>query len=282
MSYPPQDETNYDQPHATPGQGYPQQGWNPQQPYPQQGGEAQMLGYAGAVMTPRDNSGRARTAFVLLWVTVVFTLIQLVGNVIQFAMTDLSELESQAMAAPGTAVPGASPFGGGEFTGAMVAQLAFGCVGIIGGIVWVVMVVFYMMWQHRAVWNAQAQGNQTKFSPAWSVGWWFIPFANLVFVGLVLRDLWRASAGRGSASGLPNVIWALWVLPWALMLATFVGGIIVAVQSVNGTMDESDFLRTFFIGIMVLTIVNTVIQAAFYAAAAIFVRRVQVAQTDGQ
>ncbi len=44
---------------------------------------------------------------------------------------------------------------------------------ILTGIAWFV-------WLHRSVANARSLGVQTEATPGWSVGWWFIPFANLV------------------------------------------------------------------------------------------------------
>ncbi len=40
---------------------------------------------------------------------------------------------------------------------------------------------FFLVWVYRAHANVHALGfNELKFSPGWAVGWWFIPFFNLV------------------------------------------------------------------------------------------------------
>lgn len=55
------------------------------------------------------------------------------------------------------------------------------------GIVW-------LLWQHRAHANLRALGVAgLRFSPRWAVGWWFIPFANIVMPYLAVRELWKAS-----------------------------------------------------------------------------------------
>jgi hypothetical protein len=38
-----------------------------------------------------------------------------------------------------------------------------------------------------------------RFSPGWAVGWWFIPFANLVMPYLTVRELWKASDANAGA-----------------------------------------------------------------------------------
>jgi hypothetical protein len=47
----------------------------------------------------------------------------------------------------------------------------------------------WFVWLHRAVSNAWALGRPTEFTPAWSVGWWFVPFANLVRPYQIVRSL---------------------------------------------------------------------------------------------
>ena len=35
-----------------------------------------------------------------------------------------------------------------------------------------------------------------RFTPGWAVGWWFVPFANLVKPFQTMRELWKASGGE--------------------------------------------------------------------------------------
>jgi uncharacterized BrkB/YihY/UPF0761 family membrane protein len=44
---------------------------------------------------------------------------------------------------------------------------------ILTGLAW-------FIWLHRAVANARSLGVPTECTPGWAVGWWFVPFANLV------------------------------------------------------------------------------------------------------
>jgi hypothetical protein len=77
----------------------------------------------------------------------------------------------------------------------------------------------FLMWLHRIVANNAALGRAGRFTPGWSVGWWFIPFANLVRPGQVVAEAWRASepsareATTGSFRGGGMIfVWVWWVL----------------------------------------------------------------------
>ena len=78
----------------------------------------------------------------------------------------------------------------------------------------------WLVWQHRAQSNLQALGaGGLRFEPMWAVAWWIIPFANIVFPYLTMRELLKASdpaagavdwQGRPTPSALP-VWWAAWI-----------------------------------------------------------------------
>jgi hypothetical protein len=54
--------------------------------------------------------------------------------------------------------------------------------------------VLLIVWMWRVAKNAELSGrDHPRFSPGWTIGGWFIPFANLVIPVLVMQDLWRAS-----------------------------------------------------------------------------------------
>lgn len=77
---------------------------------------------------------------------------------------------------------------------------AFGIFSMLAlaiGIVWII-------WQWRCAKNAIALGRvQPRLGPGWSIGGWFIPFANFVLPILVMQDLWRAS----TVDTYPGVEW---------------------------------------------------------------------------
>lgn len=79
--------------------------------------------------------------------------------------------------------------------------------------------VLLIVWMWRVAKNAElSRRDEPRFSPGWTIGGWFIPFANLVIPVLVMQDLWRASDPtvprgdndwrRGKGSALVGVWWA--------------------------------------------------------------------------
>jgi hypothetical protein len=72
-------------------------------------------------------------------------------------------------------------------------------------------------WIYRASSNAHAISHEMTISPGWAVGWYFIPFANLVKPLHAMREIWWASH-EGSGSFEENApILAWW---WGLWLTT--------------------------------------------------------------
>src|SRR5439155_1843984 len=79
--------------------------------------------------------------------------------------------------------------------------------------------VAWLRWQHRAHENLRALGvSGLAYTPGWAVGWWFIPFANLVLPYLVMVELWRASDPTGSPAWARQRITALLPLWWITYL----------------------------------------------------------------
>ena len=113
---------------------------------------------------------------------------------------------------------------------AMQALLVLAVIG--GAIAW-------LIWQFRAQRNLRALGAQgLKYSPGWAVGWWFVPFANLVLPFLTVRELYKASdPRRGSIDWksrpthpLLGFWWAAW-LGWDVLVN--VGNAIAAQDRVS-------------------------------------------------
>lgn len=85
--------------------------------------------------------------------------------------------------------------------------------------------VAWCIWQHRAHSNLLSLGSQgLRFTPGWAVGYWFIPFINLVRPYEAMRELWQASdpgATLGWRSGQVTPVIGWW---WgAFVLSGLVG-----------------------------------------------------------
>jgi hypothetical protein len=90
----------------------------------------------------------------------------------------------------------------------------------VTGIVWCV-------WQHRAQRNAiELAYGKLEFTPGWAVGWWFVPFANLVKPFQTVRELWKAS--HGGDNGRVVATWSVIGWWWGLWLGASVLGRFIA------------------------------------------------------
>jgi uncharacterized protein DUF4328/uncharacterized protein DUF2510 len=86
--------------------------------------------------------------------------------------------------------------------------------------------VLLIIWMWRVAKNAEVLGRtEPRWKPGWTIGGWFIPFANLVIPVLVMQELWRGTDPEAprrdplwrSRPGSALVGW--W---WALYLASVV------------------------------------------------------------
>ncbi len=90
----------------------------------------------------------------------------------------------------------------------IVGLLALGILVTI-----VLSVVFFCMWTHRVVANAFALGGRySQITPGWAVGWYFIPFANLVKPYHALKEAWQSTHEDSKVPGLLPAWWGLWIV----------------------------------------------------------------------
>lgn len=94
--------------------------------------------------------------------------------------------------------------------------VGFMTLGIM--VVYFVSVVIVSMWIYRAHANVRDAGYSTDYTPAWAIGWFFIPFANLFKPLDAMGSLWYASGGGDDdgESERPKsrkmyVWWATWL-----------------------------------------------------------------------
>lgn len=91
----------------------------------------------------------------------------------------------------------------------LAVSLAFLCALVTS-------IIFVGMWIHRANLNLRQNGiSELKFTPGWAVGWYFIPFANLVMPFRAMREIWNASlfSDRNLEESDPLLTrwWAFWL-----------------------------------------------------------------------
>lgn len=102
-----------------------------------------------------------------------------------------------------------------------------GIVGLAQLVVFLTTAILVLRWIHRANWNARALGAKgMQFTPGWSVGWHFVPFANLWKPYQAFKEIWVASADPKAwrSEDAPDVIkawWGFWLLSGFLGNASF-------------------------------------------------------------
>lgn len=82
-------------------------------------------------------------------------------------------------------------------------------------VVAIVYVIVFCVWLYRSAANNRALGaSGLKYSPGWTVGWFFIPFANLVMPYRTVREVWLTSQDRAvrGAAPLVQAWWGTYIL----------------------------------------------------------------------
>jgi hypothetical protein len=92
-------------------------------------------------------------------------------------------------------------------------------------IIYIVCIVVFLMWLYRARHNLPALGAaDIRWSPGWSIAWWFIPIMSLFRPYQVVRETWQASDPAtmpGWRRDTPPAIFGWW---WGLFLVNSIGG----------------------------------------------------------
>jgi hypothetical protein len=100
-----------------------------------------------------------------------------------------------------------------DFSPAEIVQLI---VALLSTLVTVSLYFMIGRWIFRAAWNVRHLGaKRLEYTPGWSVGWYFVPFANLVIPFRAMREIWLASheptRWRETSVGTLTLWWTLWL-----------------------------------------------------------------------
>lgn len=92
-----------------------------------------------------------------------------------------------------------------------------GLLAVLYLLAFVASLILVGTWIYRANANAHSIGGELTIRPGWAVGWYFVPFANLVKPFQAMKETWLASHygsewGRGDAPDLLNWWWGFWLL----------------------------------------------------------------------
>ncbi|WP_422061384.1 DUF4328 domain-containing protein [Sphingopyxis sp.] len=86
------------------------------------------------------------------------------------------------------------------------------------GLLALVTIIVFSMWIYRAAANVvAAEVHGFAYTAGWSVGWFFIPIANLFKPFAAMRQIWNASHGAmnerlDDGNGLLALWWGTWIL----------------------------------------------------------------------
>lgn len=90
-------------------------------------------------------------------------------------------------------------------------------VGIVQLVLFIVSGFLILRWIHRAAGNARQLGaTDMTFTPGWAIGWYFVPFANLVKPYQAMKEIWQASSqpSHWQDRSVPSLLpwwWFFWL-----------------------------------------------------------------------
>ncbi|MDO9364557.1 MAG: DUF4328 domain-containing protein [Sphingopyxis sp.] len=143
---------------------------------------------------------------------------------------------------------------------------------LVSSLLAIITVIIFAMWIYRAAANVIA-ANVTgfDFTPGWAVGWYFVPFANLVQPFLAMRQIWNASHFGGSDLDRGDPILTLWWTAWLTSNITANISMQLAWRSTSAEMYEVS---------LYLGIASSILNLVLFVVGMRLVERVTEAQRD--
>jgi hypothetical protein len=117
------------------------------------------------------------------------------------------------------------------------------------------LLVTFLMWVYRTCKNAHALGAANlKYTPGWAVGWFFIPFANIVMPYMVMQEIYKASRHPIQWRKVPGskMILAWWILGLG---SNVMSRSSVNLEITNASLEQLLFFQQLVIGSHVVDIV---------------------------
>ncbi len=132
--------------------------------------------------------------------------------------------------------------------------LAYLGIWILGFIVYVATIVFFLMWLYRAYENLPAFGvwrSTIEYSSGWAVGSFFIPLVSLIVPYRAVRELWRKSLPNTEGVFVdqsPPAFFPLWWAFW--LISSFANEIYFRMMMRGNLANESTPVLDVVIGIL--------------------------------
>ena len=159
----------------------------------------------------RDNSQRARTTKILLWVVIGWIGLMLICDLMQYSLIQdayngfVSDEAAEA----------------NDLRQMVVRWLYLA--------IYITYLVFLIRWFRRAYYNLGLAGLNTRFSEGWAAGAWFVPIVNLGRPYLIMNEIWekqsvlldRAAPGIYDSLSRGKAIVGIW---WTFEIISIVIG----------------------------------------------------------
>jgi hypothetical protein len=148
----------------------------------------------------------------------------------------------------------------GNFTDSEIDlnETLFALYGVIALAVILLAMVIAFMWTYRVNKNSWVlRRSNMKFRPGWSVGWWFIPIANIFQPYRIIAELWRANVGRDDAEDWTNNEVSPEILLWWVL--AIVGNVMATIY--DRLTDRAETLSDYFLadGIFIISSLTGVV-----------------------
>lgn len=163
----------------------------------------------GTAVSFVSGSSRATAAVILLGITVGLDLVA-VGS-------DLAEIGLLSRVEAGAVVTMAEAEANDDRQAA---------IGLLQTAVLIATAIAFLMWLYRVRRNLTALGVKgLRFTPGWSVGWWFVPIMNVFRPFQIVNEAWQASDPGAAGDDWPSARYAPLIGGWWVLfvISGFVG-----------------------------------------------------------
>jgi hypothetical protein len=169
------------------------------------------------VYKPKHPAGLAKALVIALYVDLATDTLNLIGDTLNLRF--VSQVDPETPTSFGSSLPGEAAI-----------DIFQGLCGLLQVIVFLVCGFLCLKWIYRVSLNAHSMAPDMKTTPAWGVGWFFVPIANLWKPYQGVRETWQVSAagGVGWQSQVVPTLLGWWWLAW--IVANILGNIAFRLQ----------------------------------------------------
>jgi hypothetical protein len=153
--------------------------------------------FPGEYAFKKDPTALTNFLKIMLWIFLGITIVSLLSDLMQMSLLN------------------SAPFSQPE---AEANDLRQRMIGVLYLATFIVTGIVFLKWIYRANSNCHGFGARNmKFTPGWSVGYYFIPFVNLYRPYQAMKEIWKVSKNPADwqnepGSPLLGWWWALWII----------------------------------------------------------------------